>query len=145
MIQDYFLRNLWLKLASVVLATLIWLTVQANVEKETRLVQQMPVSADEFERRGIAQRHFEVVPVVTRCNSTNCPAFRADPATVSVDLSGESQRIWNMEGREMTAYVEIGDQPRAGDLCPIQVSTPPGVTWLRVLPNVVRLRPGTTP
>ena len=140
--KDFILRNLWLKMASLVLATLIWLTVQANLEKETRMVQQTPSGADQLEKRDIVQRQFEFVPVAVRCDGTNCPAFRAEPSTVSVTVSGDSQKIWKMEAKDILVFVETGTVPHSGDLCPVQVSTGPNVTWLRVQPSLVRLKPG---
>ena len=144
MLRDHILNNIWLKLASLVLATLIWLTVQANVERERGLSYQTDGSADEMERQAVTQRRLEL-PVLVRCNGTNFPSFRTQPATVSVTVSGDAKRIVGMEPKEIVVFVEAGDQPAARELCPVQVATPPNINWLRVLPIVVRLQPVRRP
>lgn len=140
MIRERILNNVWLKLASLVLATLIWLTVQANLEKETRLVYQTDTPADEMDRHAVPQRRFEL-PVVVRCNGTNYPSFRTQPTTVSVTVSGDAKKISAMESKEILVFVEAGDPPTARELCPVQVAMPPNVNWIRVLPNMVLLQP----
>ena len=136
--RDMVQNKFWMKLAAMVLATLIWLTVQATLEKEKGLTYRNQQSADEMERQAATQRRFDL-PVHVRCNGTNHPALRTSPARVSVIVSGDPARLTKVEAWEFKVFVEAGDQPNVRELLPVQVITPPNVNWLRVLPIAVRL------
>ena len=138
--RDWFLKNFWLKLTSAVLATLIWLTVQANLEKETRQVYQNEETADEYLRHARIPRRFEVT-VEVRWDGTNFPGFQALPRQVVVTVEGEPARMNGMELKDLKAFVETGGPPELGGLYPVQALTPsPHLQVVNLLPQSVRIK-----
>ena len=137
--SDFFLTNFWLKMASLILATLIWLTVQANLDKENRGVYPDKLLSDELDKRVVTQKRFEL-PVSIFSDGTNSTLYRSIPTNVMVTVSGEAVKINSLEERELHAYVDAGGvtDPQHG-VFPIQVNTPSSVILLRVLPPVTRL------
>lgn len=137
--RNWFLKNFWLKLTSVVLATLIWLTVQANLEKENRQVYQTEESADDSFRRARLPRQFEV-PVEVRWDGTNCSGFQALPQKVLVSMEGETVRMNAMDAKDLTAFVETGGAPDTRGIYPIQIIAPSHLHVSHLMPHSVRLK-----
>lgn len=138
--SDFFLRNFWLKLASLILATLIWLTVQANLDKENRGVYPDKNLSDELDKRVVTQKRFEL-PVTILSEGSNSTVYRSIPTNVTVTFSGEAVRINSLEDRELLAYVDAGGvtDPQH-EVFPVLVNAPSSVSLLRVIPPVIRLK-----
>jgi YbbR domain-containing protein len=138
--SDFFLRNFWLKLASLILATLIWLTVQANLDKETRGVYPDANLSDELDKRVVTQKRFEL-PVTILSEGSNSAIYRSIPTNVTVTFSGEAVKINGLEERELLAFVDAGGvTDRQHEVFPVLVNAPSGVSLLRVIPPVIRLK-----
>lgn len=143
--SDLFLRNFWLKMASLILATLIWLTVQANLDKENRGVYPDKNLSDEWDRRVVTQKRFEL-PVTIFSGGSNSMVYHSIPTNVTVTFSGEAVRINGLEEREVLAFVDAGGvtDPQH-EVFPVLVNAPATVNLLRVIPPVVRLKLATKP
>ncbi len=138
--RDWFLKNFWLKLTSAVLATLIWLTVQANLEKETRQVYQNEETADEYVRHARIPRRIEVL-VDIRWDGTNCPGFQAIPRHVVMTIEGEQARMNGIGPKDLIAFVETGGPLDLGGLHPVQALTlSPHMQVVNLLPQSVRIK-----
>src|SRR5580765_5770049 len=87
--RSLFLDHLWLKGFSLILATLIWLTIHANVERETRE----------------ETRTFDNEPVALLQDASEHRFFVIDPAQVKVTVRGPKQVIDGL--RDIHAYVEL--------------------------------------
>lgn len=142
--SEFFLKNFWLKMASLVLATLIWLTVQANLDKEMRGIYPLRNTTDELMGHAIAQRRMDL-PVTVLSDGVALPGYVTVPAKVSVTLSGEAQRVNGLDEQEVSAFVETAGTPNNHDLYPVIVTPPTPLSYLRVQPQVVRLRPVVPP
>ena len=97
--SDFFLHNFWLKMASLILATLIWLTVQANLDKENRRVYPDRVLSDEMDKRVVTQKRLEL-PVTVLVDGRNSREYRSVPTNVAVTVSGEAMRINSLSEQE---------------------------------------------
>ncbi|MBI1842490.1 MAG: hypothetical protein HYR88_16755 [Verrucomicrobia bacterium] len=145
--RDLFFKHFWLKLTSLVLATLIWLTVQATLEKENRQVYQSEETADELFRRAKVPRQFEL-PVEIRWEGTNYQSLFALPAKVVVTMEGDPGRISAMDTKELTAFIETGGPPDPRGIYPVQVLAPSNLRCTHIMPHSVRLKgiaPSTPP
>lgn len=143
--SDFFLHNFWLKMASLILATLIWLTVQANLDKENRGVYPGRVLSDDMDKRVVTQKRLEL-PVTVLMDGTNSTEYRSVPTNVAVTVSGESMRINSLSDQDFLAYIETGgvSSPQ-GEIFPVSVNLPANVTLLRVIPPLVRLKQASRP
>ena len=144
--RDLLFKHFWLKLTSLVLATLIWLTVQANLEKENRQVYQSEETADELFRRTRTPRQFEL-PVEIRWDGTNYHRLSALPTNVVVTLEGDPGRVSAMETKELTAFIETGGVPDVRGIYPVQILAPRNLRCTHIMPHSVRLKAltNTTP
>lgn len=143
--SDFFLHNFWLKMASLILATLIWLTVQANLDKENRRVYPDRVLSDEMDKRVVTQKRLEL-PVTVLVDGRNSTEYRSVPTNVAVTVSGETMRINSLSEQEFLAYIETGGvtNPQR-EIFPILVNLPANVTLLRVIPPMIRLKQASNP
>jgi len=116
--------QIWLKLFSVVLATLIWLAVWANLggERVARLT-----------------RTFMNRPILTLCES-ELPPLKVMPDKATVTVRGPADLIQNMEDKDISVFVRVVDpkQPM-GDL-PVQVHVPAGASLALVTPMTAQIR-----
>ena len=132
-----FLRNLifedfWLKLFSLVLAVLTWLTVSFTIRKETS-----PISALNF---AAPERTFFNLPVVVMSSAEDVRSFRVVPNEVAVTVQGEAKILQSLQRKDIRALVDLTGLAAAGDVLKrIEISTPPGVTHVHVIPAEVKV------
>ena len=132
-----FLRNLiledfWLKLFSLVLAVLIWLTVSFAIRKETS-----PISALSF---ALPDRTFLNLPVLVMSSAEDVRNFKVDPNEVAVTVQGEARLLQSLQSKDIHALVDLTGLTATGEVYKhIEVSTPPGVTHVQVVPPMVRV------
>jgi len=124
-----FLRNLifedfWLKLFSLALAVLIWLTVTFASQKE--------VWTD--------KRVFSSIPVTVFSSADDMHAFKVSPTEVAVTVQGDPGLMQNLQSRDIRALVDLTGVKVGGDLLrPVDVAVPAGVTFLQVTPDEVQV------
>lgn len=121
--------NLWLKLFSLLLATLIWLTVRTSLNSATR----------ETTRRFARQ------PVVVMTESEEYRSFSVEPQQVSVTVRGPAALIDDMNDRDIHAFVQLAGENSMAGMYPVEVHVPPGVTVVLVAPRTVLVRMANTP
>jgi YbbR domain-containing protein len=132
-----FLRNLifedfWLKLFSLVLAVLTWLTVSFTIRKETS-----PISALSF---TVPERTLFNVPVVVMSSAEDVRSFRVVPNEVAVTVQGDAKILQSLQRKDIRALVDLTGLTAAGEVFKrIEISTPPGVTHVHVVPAEVRV------
>ena len=139
--RDFLLRNFWLKLTSLVLATLIWLTVQATLDRETRAAYQTEDSADALGGLTITERYFEL-PVQVGANGTNedLTVWVTSPQLIHVTVSGERNKIRDLSEGNLQAFIDLAGRPAVqSSVYPVQVLTPPTVHCIRIVPPLVLL------
>ena len=124
-----FLRNLifqdfWLKLFSLVLAVLVWLTVTFASQKDVR--------TDE--------RVLSNLPVTIFSATEDVRNFTVSPNEVQVTLQGDAKTLQNMQSKDIRARVDLTGVTTAHDLHKrVEVSLPAGVAYRRVAPEEVRV------
>ncbi len=124
-----FLRHLvfedfWLKLFSLTLAVLIWLTVTFASQKEV----------------GAENRVFLNLPVTVLASAEDVHNFRVSPNEVEVTLRGDPRTLQNLQSKDIRAVVDLTGVAAARDLRKrIEVSVPAGVTYMRLVPDEVQV------
>jgi YbbR domain-containing protein len=124
-----FLRNLvfedfWLKLFSLVLAVLIWLTVTFASQKEA----------------AMAPHVFSDLPVMVVSSTEDVHGFKVSPSRVEVTVQADPYTLQNLQGKDIRATVDLSGVATARDLHKrVEVSVPAGVALIRVAPEEVQV------
>lgn len=139
-----FFRNLlfqdfWLKLFSLGLAILTWFTVSFAIRNEVSPIGTLTLTTQ--------QMTFFNVPVVVMSAASDVHDFRVDPKEVTVTVQAEPRVLEKLESKSIRALIDLTGTDAAGDVRKrIEVSTPAGVTHVRVVPQEVRvIFPSSTP
>lgn len=131
-------NNFWLKLFSLVLATLIWFVISANFPSaETRLDigPFRPNASKDFRR-----------PVVVMMSANNVQPFRVDPTEVTVKVLGDQTVLDKLRPEEIDVYVNLLNAQNLQGSFRVEVSAPREVTIQQVWPAHVYVKsPTTTP
>ena len=136
-VHNLFLKDFQLKLFSLVLAILTWIALS--------YIQQDSIPAAQ---RG-ANTHqltFYNVPVAVLSSASDVHELRVDPKAVEVTVEGSSKTLKTLKSDEIRVLVDLTGL-EAGQTVRkrIEVSTPAGVTHVRVVPPDVRVVFPTTP
>jgi len=129
--RDLIFKDFWLKLFSLALAVLFWLTVSFAI----------PISP----LAKAIERPFENLPVIVMSSASDVRSFRVNPAQVEVIIQGDPRILQGLEPKDIHVQVDLTDiEPVVGIVRKrIQVSTPAGVTHVRVIPDdVLIISPG---
>jgi YbbR domain-containing protein len=124
-----FLRNLvfedfWLKLFSLVLAVLTWLTVTFASNKEI----------------GTESRVFSNLPVTILASAEDVHNFKVSPHEVEIMVRADPKTLQSLQSKDVRAIVDLTGVAAARVLHKrIEVSVPAGVTCLRVVPEAVQV------
>ena len=125
-----FLRNLlledfWLKLFSLMLAVLLWLTVSFARRKDSGIDKQVLP---------------KTLPVAILALAEDVHNFRVSPSEVEVTLQGNPKTLQSLQTNDLRAFVDLTGVGAARDLRKrIEVSVPAGVTPLNVIPEEVQV------
>jgi YbbR domain-containing protein len=137
-----FLRHLFfvdwpLKLLSLALAVLIWVTVSLSIR---RGVTEVPGT-------NIYSRTFYDQPVVVVSSAGDVSQFRVKPGEVAVTVQGEPDALRNLQARQVHALVDLTDiDPARTNRVRVEITTPPGFTHVSVVPAEVEIiRPTPAP
>ena len=131
-------NNFWLKLFSLVLATLIWFVISSNFPSaETRvdLGPFRPNAARDFRR-----------PVVVMMSANNVQAFKVDPTEVSVKVLGEQSVIDKLRPEDIEVYVNLQNAQNLKEgSFRVEVAAPREITVQQVWPAHVYVKPNADP
>lgn len=133
-----FLRNLvfrdfWLKLFSLGLAVLVWFLVSPAVYH-----QPNPMAAALSNPRTEEQTYFNI-EVQVLATAADVRSFKVNPSEVEVTVRGETNLLGQLQAKDIRALVDltgIESAPR-GMRKRIEVTTPAGITLVRVIPAEV--------
>jgi len=119
------LEDFWLKLFSLLLAVLLWLTVTFASRKDP----------------GIDQRVLaKMLPVTILASTEDVHNFRVSPSEVAVTVQGNHKTLQNLQTNDIRAIVDLTGVGAARELRKrIEVSVPAGLTHLRVMPEEVQV------
>ena len=121
-LRDIFFSDVWLKLFSLALAVLIWLTVSLAVQKRPEV------------------RTFSKLPVVTMSAMGDVRQMRVRPALVDVTVQGERTLLSELRANDILVRVDLTGI-KSGDSVKkrIEISTLAGITLVRVEPPEVEV------
>jgi YbbR-like protein len=123
-LRKLFLEDFWLKLFSLALAVLIWLTVTFASEKGV----------------GTESRVFSNLPIAVLASAEDVHNFKVTPSQAEVTVQGSPKTIQNLESKDIRVIVDLSGVGAARDLNkPIEVSVPVGITCLHVSPEDVQV------
>jgi hypothetical protein len=119
-------RDFWLKLFSLALAVLIWLTVNTALSLTPagrRVLTGLPV-----------------LPVATLSSPDEARDFGVNPRIVDVTVEGDPKILSALQKKDIRVTVDLtgvaaSHEPRKA----VEVGTPPGVTYVRVDPPEVEV------
>ena len=130
-LQHLVFHDFWLKLFSLVLAVLIWFTVSLASQKEVSPVGPL--------MRNLAQRTFLRLPVVVLSSAEGVGEIQIHPQEVEVTIEGEPRTLQSVQSKDIRAIVDLTGIKAAELRKRIEVSTPAGVTHVRVAPQEVEI------
>ena len=141
-LQNIFFRDFWLKLFSLMLAVLIWLTVWLfAIRKDVS-----PATA--LSNAQLEDRTFYNIPVLVMSAAADVRDFKVSPSEVTIKVRGEAKKMRELENklrddpqaREIRALVDLtGIEPVQGMRKKIAVTTPPDITFESAEPDQVEI------
>lgn len=131
-LRRIFVHDFWLKLFCFALAALTWLVLHfAAVEKQGGpVVGLLPMQ----------QRTFSSLPVLVVSSADDVRSARVNPKEVEVTVQGDAKTIKMLQAKDIRVLVDLTGIQAAHDLRKrIEVSTPAGITHVRVDPEEVQV------
>lgn len=126
-LRSIFAHHFWLKLLSLVLASLIWLTVKANLGNTG----------------GDATRTFNNRPILLLTDSAEHVAMVASPNQANVTVRGPALLIQEMTDQDVHVYVRLHDRNQTSGELPVHAHVPAGATVALVTPLTAAVKPAT--
>jgi YbbR domain-containing protein len=132
-LRDLIFSDFWLKLFSFGLAVLIWFTINMAVQKEVSPAAPLTLAPTE-------QRVIPNLPVIIMSSAEDVRSFRVNPKEVEVTVQGDLKILNQLQNKDIRVLVDLSGIGAAHDLRKrIEVSTPAGVTHVRVEPEEVQV------
>lgn len=127
-LRDLVIKDTWLKLFSLGLAVLTWITVSYAVQRKRTPVGAITLAMD--------QLVFPRIPVVVLSSAQDARAFQVVPQDVEVTVQGDPLTLKKLQTSDIRALVDLTGVNEAENLWKrIEVATPAGVTYVRVHPR----------
>ncbi len=126
------LDHLWLKLLSLLLATLVWLAVNANIDRQT-------ISRD-FDPRETTT-NFIARPILIVTDSGAHGPVKVDPPTVDIAVRGHATDLGRIDPLDIRPFVRIPERPDFDGTVAVYVQVPRDISLVMVSPAIVRVRP----
>jgi YbbR domain-containing protein len=131
-LRHIFIEDLLLKLFSLFLALLFWLTVSFAIQqKEASPAPALTLNPE--------VRTFFNLPVVVMSSASDVRNFKVSPSAVEVTVRGDAKIVANLQSKDIRPIVDLTGIEAGRALKRIEVSTPAGVTHVRVLPEEVQV------
>lgn len=128
-LRSLILDHFWLKLISLVLAILIWLTVKADLGTG---------SAE-------AIRAFPNCPVLVLTDHAEHVAVVASPSQTSVAVRGPAALLNELTEQDIHVYVRLNDPRQLNGVLPIHAHVPSGANVVRITPDTASIKPVGAP
>jgi YbbR domain-containing protein len=125
-------NNFWLKLFSLVLATLIWFVISSNfrsAETPVNITPFRPTGSKDFRR-----------PVVVMMPGKNVQPFQVDPSEVTVKVLGDQSLLEKMREDDIEVYVNLTNVQNPQGSFRVEVSAPREMTIQQVWPAHVYVK-----
>lgn len=129
------LQDFWLKLFSFVLAVLTWFSISSVANQKDGLGPTSLLSLAPLEKMTLSR-----LPVVILSSAQDVRSFRVSPNEVDVTVQGEAKVLKTLQNKDIRVLVDLTGIGEARVLRKrIEVSTPAGVTYVRVAPEEVEV------
>jgi len=132
-LKELVLKDFWLKFFSLAAASLIWLLVHFT---------QIGTLGNSSALGGAPQGRVKLtnLPVVVLSSAEDVRSFHVNPKEVDVTVQGDKKLLATLDKRDVHVLVDLTGVQAAHDLrARIEVSTPPGITHVRVDPEEVQV------
>ena len=126
-LRSLILDHFWLKLFSVILATLIWLTVRDS-----------GVSSE-------ATRTFVNRPILVLTDRAQHTAVVVNPSLASVTVRGPASLINELTEQEIQVFVRLTEREQINGELPIHAHVPSGASVFLVTPMTATIKPAVSP
>ena len=131
-LRELVFHDFWLKLFSLALAVLIWLTVAFAIKKEGSPVVALTVPLQEMA--------FSNLPVIVMSSAQDVRSFKVSPDQVEVTVQGETKTLRGIQAKDIRVIVDLTDIEAAQALKKrMDVSMPAGISLVRVVPSEVQV------
>ena|SRR5438067_11457386 len=131
-VRQLIFRDFWLKLFSFALAVLIWLIVSFAIQKEGSPVAALSLTP--------AERTFVNLPVIVMSAAQDVRNIRVRPALVEVTVRGDAKVVRALQANEIRVMVDLTGIEAAREMTKrIEVSTPAGISHIKVVPEEVQV------
>jgi YbbR domain-containing protein len=133
LLRHVFFDDFPLKLFSLGLALLVWITVSFAIEQK----EASPNS--NHARTSEVQTSFHL-PVMVIASNGDPGSFKASPNRVQVAVRGEPRIVQSLQATDIRALVDVTgmDAAHAAHM-PVEISLPTGITLVSVLPKDVQV------
>jgi YbbR domain-containing protein len=133
-LRDYILDRFWLKLFSFILATLVWFTVQSNVQTDSGFATWNPFRP--VETRTIT-RDVELTTL-----PTNRRSFGVKPAYVQILVRGYTADLNQLDITKVQPFVNLKDAPDGPGEFRIEIrNLPRNIRVQEIIPRMVTVEP----
>lgn len=130
--RDLVQHNFWWKLTAIILASLIWLTVDKGERGR---------NAD---KPGDAARRFERVPVQLLTEPGFANAISISPKTVSLVVRGKSDMLELLSAEDFAVYARLnGRSDQTNGRTPLRVNAPDGIHVDEIIPSEITFEKST--
>jgi hypothetical protein len=124
-------KDFWLKLFSLALAILIWLTVRFSINGETTTSPWVAL---------LGRPPDESVLLVPVHIAGSAQRFNVDPPDVTVTVRGDPQLLKTLKPQNIRAEVDLtGVESANGLISPVEIILPKGISFTRVEPYEVEV------
>jgi len=132
LLRNLLFHDFWLKLFSLALAILIWLTIWFARSKDVSPFSALTTHA--------AEQNYFNVPVLVVLPASDVRTVKVDPSAVQVTVTGDPKRLRDLKIMDIRAQVDLsGIESSRGLRKRIEVTLPPGITYVRVIPDDVEV------
>jgi len=132
-LRHLFVDDFLLKLFSLALALLFWITVSFAIQQKEGLPTPALSLTSEV-------RRFFNIPVLVVSSASDVRYFNVSPRQVEVKVQGDAPIIENLQSKDLRALVDLtGIESAQNPRRRIEISAPAGVTVLSVLPQEVQV------
>ncbi|MEQ2005482.1 MAG: hypothetical protein ABMA26_01690 [Limisphaerales bacterium] len=130
--RDAILQNFWLKLFSLVLATMIWFAIFGA---QNNLRPSQPTL-------GTVTRKIERVPITVMKSAADLRAFRVEPSVVDVTVNGPLAKVQALTAHQLEVFISLTDvSDTVGLTKKILVHLPAEIALLKVSPTEAIITP----
>ncbi len=131
--HELILKNFWLKVFSLMLATTVWYVLQPSNENETRYLQ------NPFRPSPVTREFY--CPVTLLVAPSEHRSFQLDTTNVTVKVSGDPSIVNELEAEDIQPYVNIATVKEPEGAYRVEAFVPKEVVVRSLFPTHVYIKP----